>query len=102
MAPCQDAAALPLRVPAMIETALVALTTFFATIGPLAVAALSAALTPHNTSRERRAIALKGTLTANRILLFFVVFGDSLLRLFGISMPARRAAGGSRLLLDAI
>src|SRR3546814_1515526 len=75
-APCQDAAALPLRVPPMIETALVALTTFFATIGPLDVAALFAALTPHNTSRERRAIAMKGTLIATGILLFFVVFGD--------------------------
>src|SRR3546814_17201501 len=63
-APCQDAAALPLRVPPMIETALVALTTFFATIGPLDVAALFAALTPHNTPRARRALALKGTLIA--------------------------------------
>lgn len=86
----------------MIETALVALTTFFATIGPLDVAALFAALTPHNTTRERRAIALKGTLIAAGILMLFVVFGDSLLHLFGISLPALRAAGGILLLLIAI
>src|SRR3546814_5354011 len=49
-APCQDAAALPLRVPPMIETALVALTTFFATIGPLDVAALFAARSEEHTS----------------------------------------------------
>src|SRR3546814_6604603 len=58
-APCQDAAALPLRVPPMIETALVALTTFFATIGPLDVAALFAALTPHNTRSEEHTSELQ-------------------------------------------
>lgn len=86
----------------MLETALVALTTFFATIGPLDVAAIFAALTPHNTTRERRAIALKGTLIALGILLLFALFGDSLLHLFGISLPALRAAGGILLLLIAI
>jgi multiple antibiotic resistance protein len=86
----------------MLETALVALTTFFATIGPLDVAAIFAALTPNNTTRERRAIALKGTLIALGILLLFALFGDSLLHLFGISLPALRTAGGVLLLLIAI
>ncbi|GAB4372109.1 MAG: MarC family protein [Kiloniellaceae bacterium] len=86
----------------MLETALVAATTFFATIGPLDVAALFAALTPHNTTAERRAIALKGTLIALGILLAFAAFGDSLLHLFGISLPALRTAGGILLLLIAI
>lgn len=100
----------PARMPAnsaplvrpMLETALVAATTFFATIGPLDVAALFAALTPHNTTAERRAIALKGTLIALGILLAFAAFGDSLLHLFGISLPALRTAGGILLLLIAI
>jgi len=86
----------------MLETALVASTTFFATIGPLDVAALFAALTPHNTTAERRAIALKGTLIALCILMMFAVFGDALLHLFGISLPALRTAGGILLLLIAI
>jgi multiple antibiotic resistance protein len=86
----------------MLEAALVALTTFFATVGPLDVAALFAALTPHNTTRERRAIAVKGTLIALGILLLFAVFGDALLHLFGISLPALRTAGGVLLLLIAI
>ena len=86
----------------MLETALVASTTFFATIGPLDVAALFAALTPNNTSRERRAIALKGTLIALGILLAFAAFGDALLHLFGISLPALKTAGGILLLLIAI
>lgn len=86
----------------MLETALVSLTTYFATIGPLDVAAIFAALTPHNTTHERRAIAVKGTLIAAGILLLFVIFGDSLLHLFGISLAALRAAGGILLLLIAI
>src|SRR3546814_10412481 len=45
---------------------------------------------------------MKGTLIATGILLFFVVFGDSLLHLFGIALPALRAAGGILLLLIAI
>jgi len=86
----------------MLETALVALTTYFATIGPLDVAAIFAALTPHNTSAERRAIAVKGTLMALGILLLFAAFGDALLHLFGISLAALRTAGGILLLLIAI
>lgn len=86
----------------MLEIALVASATFFATIGPPDVAALFAALTPGNTPAERRAIALKGTLIALVILLAFAAFGDSLLRLFGISLPALRTAGGILLLLMAI
>ena len=86
----------------MLETALVASATFFATIGPLDVAALFAALTPNNTTHQRRAIALKGTLIATVILLLFAAFGDAVLHLFGISLPALRTAGGVLLLLIAI
>lgn len=86
----------------MLETALIAATTFFATIGPPDVAVLFAALTPSNSSRERRAIALKGTLIAGGILLFFALFGEAVLRNFGISLAALRTAGGILLLLIAI
>ena len=44
----------------MLETALIAFTTYFATIGPADVAALFAALTPQNTAAERRQMAIKG------------------------------------------
>jgi multiple antibiotic resistance protein len=87
---------------AMLETALIAFTTYFATIGPADVAALFAALTPDNTPAERRQMALKGTLIATAILLVFALFGEAVLRLFGISLPALRIAGGILLLLIAI
>ena len=86
----------------MLQTALVAFTTFFATIGPLDTAALFPALTPHNTAQERRAMALKGALIGGAILVFFALFGEGVLAAFGITLPALRTAGGVLLLLIAI
>lgn len=86
----------------MLETALIAFTTYFATIGPADVAALFAALTPHSSPAERRQMAIRGTLIATAILLAFALFGEALLALFGISLPALRIAGGILLLLIAI
>ena len=86
----------------MIETGLIAFTTLFATVGPQDIAALFAALTAGSTAAKRRAIALKATLIAAGILFFFAFFGDALLGLFGITLPALRTAGGILLLLIAI
>lgn len=86
----------------MVETALVALTTFFATIGPVDVAAIFAAITPNNTPRERRAMAVKGALIATGILLVIAVVGEALLAHLGITLPAFRTAGGILLLLMGI
>ncbi|MGN6487439.1 MAG: MarC family protein [Devosia sp.] len=85
-----------------IETLLLALTTFFATIGPADLLLVYAALTQKMTQVERRTMALRGTLIATAILLFFAVFGDAMLRLFGITLPALRIAGGVLLLLISI
>ena len=84
------------------ETVLVALTTFFATIGPADLALVFAAITRKNTASERRTMALRGVLVAGGILLFFAFFGEPLLRLFGITLPALRVAGGILLLLISI
>ena len=84
------------------ETILIALTTFFATIGPADLALVFAAITRKNTAAERRTMALRGVLVAAAILLFFAVFGEPLLRLFGITLPALRVAGGILLLLISI
>ena len=86
----------------MLETALLAFTTFFATVGPLDTAALFPALTPQNTARERRAMALRGCLIGGLILLFFALFGERVLAAFGITLPALRTAGGILLLLIAL
>lgn len=85
-----------------IDTFLLALTTFFATIGPADLVLVFAALTQKNSPAQRRALALRGTLIATAILLFFAVFGEAMLRLFGITLPALRIAGGVLLLLISI
>ena len=47
-------------------------------------------------------MAIRGTLIATAILLVFALFGEAVLRLFGISLPALRIAGGILLLLIGI
>lgn len=84
------------------ETFLLALTTFFATIGPADLALVFAAMTGRNTNRERRVIALRGSLVATGILIFFALFGNALLALFGISLPALKTAGGALLFLISV
>lgn len=87
---------------AVLETALVAFTTFFATIGPVDVAAIYAGLTTRNTPAERRTMAIKGCAIAALILLVFLVFGNGMLAYMGISLSALRTAGGILLLLIGI
>jgi len=86
----------------LFETALVAFTTFFATMGPVDVAAIYAALTVNNTPAERRRMAVKGCAIAALILLAFLIFGNSVLNYMGITLPALRVAGGILLLLIGI
>ena len=86
----------------MWETGLFAFTTFFATIGPVDAAAVFAALTPNATPRQRRAMAIKGTLIAAAVLIVFMLFGNDLLAHLGITLAAMRTAGGILLLLIAI
>jgi multiple antibiotic resistance protein len=61
-----------------------------------------ASLTSGDPPQSRMAAAFKGTVIATIILLVFAVFGEAVLRLFGISLPALRIAGGVLLLLIAI
>jgi len=86
----------------MIETAGVALATFFATIGPLDVAAIFAALTANATQQHKRIMALRGVFIAAVILVLFALVGEKLLATLGITLAALRTAGGILLLLIGI
>lgn len=86
----------------MIETLILASATFFATIGPLDVAAMFAALTAGADPKTRRAVAVRGVLIATGILLLFALFGEAILGGLGISLAALRTAGGILLLLIGI
>ena len=50
--------------------------------------------TARNTPRERRKMAAAASATASAVLFFFGLTGDSLLRYFGITLPAFQLAGG--------
>lgn len=86
----------------MLETALRSFTTFFATVGPVDVAALYAALTAAASETQRRSMAIKGTLIASVTVLLFILAGNAVLGWLGIGLPALRTAGGILLLLLAI
>ncbi len=86
----------------MLKTAAIAFATFFATIGPVDLAALLPALTPGDDPSRRRSIAVKAVFIAGLILLGFTIFGNTLLVYLGISLPAMRIAGGILLLLFGV
>lgn len=86
----------------MLETATVAITTFIATVGPLDVSAMFAALTARDKPKERRRMAVRGTLVAASILITFALVGEFILVNLGISLAALRTGGGILLLLIGI
>lgn len=88
--------------PKVIETALVAFTTFFAVIGPIDVAAIFAGLTAGMPPAHRRRTAVRGVLIATGILLLFAFFGRSVLGYLGITLASLKTAGGILLLLVGI
>ena len=86
----------------MFELAIVALTTFFVTVGPVDVAVVFAVLSRGAEPSRRRAMAWRGVLLATLILLAFALLGEAALSLLGISLPALYTAGGILLLLIGI
>lgn len=83
------------------DTLLNAFAVLLIVIDPVGVAAIFATLTRHHTPQMRRQMAINATLLASIILLLFFIFGDSLLGLLGITLPAFRIAGGVLLFLLA-
>ncbi len=79
-----------------------AFVTLFVIMDPVAVAPLFVALTRSMESTARRAAALRACIVAVGVLTLFGLFGDTLLRLAGISMSAFRISGGILLFLIAV
>lgn len=76
--------------------------TLFLVIDPIGTAPLFVALTQGMGVPRRRAIALRACAIAAGILTLFGLFGNAMLDLLGISLPAFRIAGGILLFLIAI
>ena len=88
--------------PQLIEQGIVAFATFFATIGPVDVAAIYAGLTAATPPIQRRRMAVKGVAIATGILVLFALVGHDVLNYMGITLAALQTAGGILLLLVGI
>jgi multiple antibiotic resistance protein len=77
-------------------------TILLVTIGPLKALIVYASLTAEADVDFRRQVAIKTVRTAAIVSLVFVLAGEILLRIFHVSLPALKIAGGIILLLFAI
>jgi len=86
----------------MIEFFGSALITFLVIIDPPGCAPIFAGLTRGSTTAHRRAMAVRSSVIAWAILMFFALLGKPLLHALGISLASFRIAGGIMLFFIAI
>jgi multiple antibiotic resistance protein len=86
----------------MIELFGSALVTFLVIIDPPGCAPIFASLTRGTPAAHRRAMAVRSTLIAWAILMFFALLGRPLLHWLGISLASFRIAGGIMLFFIAL
>lgn len=79
-----------------------AFVTLLVIIDPMGLAPLFIALTQGASPGRRRVIALTACVVAAGVLTAFGIFGETVLGIAGISMPAFRVAGGALLFLTAL
>lgn len=77
-----------------VDAFLAAFITLFVIIDPPGIAPVFASLTQGAPQSHKRAMAIKGSLVATVLLVFFAFMGDPFLSALGISLDALRIAGG--------
>lgn len=86
----------------MIDLFISAFVTLFVVIDPPGCAPIYASLTTGAGPAQRRAMAIRATLIAGGILIFFAMFGEALLSFLHIDLDSFRIAGGIMLFMIAI
>jgi multiple antibiotic resistance protein len=86
----------------MIELFGSALVTFLVIIDPPGCAPIFASLTRGTSPAHRRAMAIRSTIIAWAILMFFALLGRPMLQALGISLASFRIAGGIMLFMIAL
>ena len=86
----------------MLDLFISAFVTLFVVIDPPGCAPIYASLTVGADARQRRSMAIRATLIAGAILLFFALFGESLLAALHIDLDSFRIAGGIMLFMIAM
>jgi multiple antibiotic resistance protein len=86
----------------MITMLIPAFVTLFVIIDPIGLVPIFAVLTAKGDHSYRRDMAFKGVLVASAVLFLSALLGETILKVFGISMPAFRIAGGLLLFLVSV
>jgi multiple antibiotic resistance protein len=79
-----------------------ALPAVFFVVDPIGVVPIFIAMTAHDTPDKVRAMAIKACITGALLLIFFALFGAFIFRLFSVTLPAFRVAGGLLLMITAL
>src|SRR5690349_11252423 len=86
----------------LFEYILLALTSLFVIVHPIATAPAFLAMTPNDSTQERVRMARLASMVAAGVLIFFVLVGQVLFKFLGITMSAFKIAGSIVLLLIAM
>ena len=86
----------------LIEYMLLALTSLFVILDPIAVVPAFLGMTPNDSTADRVRMARLASIVAACVLIFFVIVGEGLFKILGITMSAFKIAGSIVLLLIAM
>ena len=86
----------------LVEYILLAATSLFVIVDPIAAVPAFLAMTPHNSMAERVRMARLAAMVSSGLLISFVLVGQWIFQLLGISMSAFKIAGSIVLLLIAM
>ena len=89
---------MPSSLTPVLEFALLAATSIFFLVDPFAVIPLFLAITSDSPPQERRDMARRAALTCAIVLTTFALAGSLIFKMFGITLPAFKIAGGIILL----
>jgi multiple antibiotic resistance protein len=78
----------------LLQFSLVAFTSVFALVDPIAAIPTFLAMTAHSDKARRRHMAVRAGWTCFLVLSIFALAGPLIFQMFGITMPAFRIAGG--------
>jgi multiple antibiotic resistance protein len=81
---------------------LTAFSAVFFVVDPVAVVPIFLAMTPDADDRQRAAMARRASFIAAIVLVTFLLGGQAVFRLFGVTLHAFKVAGGALLLLTAL
>ena len=93
---------MPPELQAWLQFSLVSLTSIFVIVDPIATVPAFLAMTANDSTAKRRRMAKQAAWTLFGVLTTFALAGSLIFKVFGITLPALKIAGGLLLFLVAI